>query len=64
MKKIIPIALIAVAFGLVGCATKEKSSTTPSDYNAATIEQCSKCKAKKARYGKFGAEKNEQDFAK
>ena len=66
MKKIIPVALIAVAFGLVGCA-KNRSGTTPVESTAVTIEQpskkCNKCKGKKCR-GKLGVERNEQDFAK
>ena len=67
MKKIIPIALTVAVFGLIGCAAKDKASTTPSGYNVATVEQaskCTKCKAKKAHLGKFGVEKNEQDFVK
>ncbi len=68
MKKLISIALCIAVFGVIGCATKNKTTVaTNHDYATVTAEhktKCSKCKAKKCHSGKFGIEKTELDTAK
>ena len=64
MKKLLSIALIAVAFTLVGCAAEKypaSSVVTPTGFP----KHQEKCKSKKCyRHGKLGAEKVNRDFSK
>ena len=64
MKKIISIALVAAVVGLVGCSAQDKSYVDTQDSPIAAAGHKNKCKGKKCRRGKLGAEKSEQDTAK
>lgn len=60
------VALIAVAFGLVGCAAKEKPVKVEGKDVAAHSQKCKgkKCHPRHRHVGKLGEEKMEQDTAK
>lgn len=63
MKKTISIALLAVAFGLVGCTAQDKPDVTAHRDNAiSSADQRPKCKH--CHKGKLGMEKVEKDTAK
>ena len=65
MKKIISIALVAAAFGLVGCSAQDKPDANAyRDNTVSTANHKAKCKGKKCHSGKLGAEQSEQDVAK
>lgn len=64
MKKIISVALCVAVFGIVGCANQDKSAVGANLDGKSAVSQKAKCKKARAKQGKFGVEKTDQDTAK